>query len=494
MNQAELAEAVLAMSGDGIVAFDRELRCTFWNPAMEHMFGTSACDAVGRRASELLHFHLVDSDHGLFRQILDGQDVILRECPYPPAGRSRPGTYDATYSAWRSQDGTVIGGIGLMRDTTKRHEAEQQVREIETRFQNMADVAPVLLWMADTTSLCTFFNQTWLDFTGNTLEQEWGVGWAEGVHFEDFQRCVDTYMAAFASRRVFAMEYRLRRADGEYRWVIDRGTPRYSPSGQFAGYIGSCVDITDRKELETQLLRAVRVRDEFLSIVSHELRTPVTVLRLQVDSMGRSLERRAMEHLTSGRLAETNAEALAQVGRLTTLIERLLDISRFGEGRLVLDRQEIDLVAMVRAAIETMQPSADLAGCELTLTAPPTLWGNWDPVRLEQVLTNLLANAMKFGAQRPIGVTLSEDDTFARLVVEDHGIGIEPQHRKRIFERFERGVSALNFGGLGLGLWVAKQIVDAHQGTIQVDSAPGEGAKFVVALPRRAVPPRPKDA
>ena len=95
----------------------------------------------------------------------------------------------------------------------------------------MADASPVLLWMSGTDGLCTFFNQTWLDFTGRTLEEEWGVGWAEGVHFEDFQRCMDTYMDAFNERRVFEMEYRLRRADGEYRWILDRGTPRYTPDG-----------------------------------------------------------------------------------------------------------------------------------------------------------------------------------------------------------------------------------------------------------------------
>src|SRR5262249_7526125 len=149
--------------------------------------------------------------------------------------------------------------------------------------RNMADAAPVLLWMAGTDSLCTFFNQTWLDFTGRSIEKEWGVGWAEGVHFEDFQRCVDTYQAAFRAREPFGMEYRLRRFDGECRWILDRGVPRYSPDGTFLGYIGSCVDITDLKELERELQSAVQARDDFLSIASHELRTPLTAVQLQID-------------------------------------------------------------------------------------------------------------------------------------------------------------------------------------------------------------------
>ena len=380
-----------------------------------------------------------------------------------------------------------MGGVGLLRDTSRPQQAERRAQEIESRFRIMADVAPVLLWMSGTDALCTFFNQTWLDFTGRTLEQEWGVGWAEGVHFEDFQRCVDTYMAAFAERRTFEMEYRLRRADGQYRWILDRGTPRWERDGRFAGYIGSCVDITDRKDLELDLLRAVSLRDEFLSIASHELRTPLTALRLQLDSVARSLERRPAEHLASGKLAASTGDARTQAERLTSLVERLLDISRLAEGRLTLDHEELDLVSVVREVVDVMRAPARVAGCELRFAAPPALRGHWDRLRLEQLVTNLVGNATKFGAHQPVDVAIAEDAnghaSAARLTVTDRGIGIDPQDQRRIFERFERAVPARNFGGLGLGLWVAKQIVDAHEGTISVASAPGEGATFTVVLP-----------
>ncbi|MDB4981198.1 MAG: Two-component sensor histidine kinase [Myxococcales bacterium] len=368
-------------------------------------------------------------------------------------------------------------------DETDAEALARRLRETEARFRTMADCAPVLLWMAETDALCTFFNQTWLDFTGRTLEQEWGVGWAEGVYFEDFQRCVDTYMAAFADRRTFEMEYRLRRADGEYRWVLDRGTPRHAPDGSFAGYIGSCVDITDRKDLELELVRAVRVRDEFLSIASHELRTPLAALRLQIDSVARSIERRPEEHLASGRLAASTGAALGQVQRLTKLIESLLDISRFAEGRVTLEREDVDLVALVRGVVDAMAEPARIAGCSLTLTAPSTLCGRWDRVRLEQVVSNLLGNAMKFGARQPIAIDVAVAEGVARVSVRDRGIGIDDRDQRRIFERFERSVSARHFGGLGLGLWVAKQIADAHAGTIDVQSEPGAGATFTLTLP-----------
>jgi PAS domain S-box-containing protein len=487
MNRPGLAEVVLAAGGDGIVVFDRDLVCSYWNAAIERMLGVEAAQALGRALpGELLAVIGPEAPDTLAR-VLAGDEVHLEDCALPArGGRAGPTFFEASYVPWRGPDGSIVGGIGILRDTSRRREAERRAAETESRFRIMADVAPVLLWMAGTDALCTFFNQTWLDFTGRSLEEEWGVGWAEGVHYEDFQRCVDTYMDAFAHRRTFEMEYRLRRHDGQYRWVLDRGTPRHSADGRFEGYIGSCVDITDRKDVEQELLRAVKLRDEFLSIASHELRTPITALQLQLDSVARSLERRPEEHLASGRLSSSTADARAQVARLRVLVERLLDISRFSEGRFSLDREELDLAQLVGRVVDVMREPARLASCELVFQPGPPLRGTWDRVRVEQVVTNLISNALKFGAGHPVEVSLGAQAGAARLSVRDHGVGIDPHSHRRIFRRFERAVSSSNFGGLGLGLWVAKEIVDAHAGTISVESAPGLGATFVVVLPLTA--------
>jgi PAS domain S-box-containing protein len=147
----------------------------------------------------------------------------------------------------------TVGIVVGFRDDTQRREAERVVRESEARFRLVANAAPVMIWMSGVDKLCTYFNQPWLKFTGRSLEAELGNGWSEGVHPEDLTRCSETYIHAFDRREPFAMEYRLRRHDGEYRWILDQGVPRFNEGGSFAGYIGSCSDITERKLAEEAL-------------------------------------------------------------------------------------------------------------------------------------------------------------------------------------------------------------------------------------------------
>jgi PAS domain S-box-containing protein len=179
--------------------------------------------------------------------------------------------------AYFDEQGNVKRVVGMILDITERQRAEETLRESETRFRFVADTAPVMIWMSGTDKLCTYFNKPWLDFTGKSIEQELGNSWAEGVHKDDIQRCLEIYTQSFDRRESFEMEYRLQRHDGEYRWIFDIGVPRYGRDGSFAGYIGSCVDVTERKRAEEARFRhAAIVESSEDAIISKNLDAVIT--------------------------------------------------------------------------------------------------------------------------------------------------------------------------------------------------------------------------
>jgi signal transduction histidine kinase len=223
--------------------------------------------------------------------------------------------------------------------------------------------------------------------------------------------------------------------------------------------------------------RALRLREEFITVAAHELRTPLTALKLQLTRVAR-IANSAPE---GQQLSPGLGTALRQAGRLEALVEGLLDISRWS-GNLNLIRESVDLGTLVREVAERFAESLRRAGCQLHIETRASPIGQWDALRLEQVVTTLLENAIKFGAGKPIEIRIDDRPGIAVLAILDHGIGVPPEDADRIFERFERAVPSTSYGGLGLGLYVARTIVQAHRGSISVDSRPGE-TTFTVELP-----------
>jgi signal transduction histidine kinase len=223
--------------------------------------------------------------------------------------------------------------------------------------------------------------------------------------------------------------------------------------------------------------RAVRVRDDFLLLAAHELRTPITALKLAIQALSRSenVPRRYFGTIER------------QIVRLNLLVDQILDVSRVGGCELPLARSEVDLSDVARNAVARLEGPLRASGSRLAIDAPEAVIGDWDPARLEQVVTNLVANAIKFGAGAPIEVIVRAQGRTAQLAVRDHGIGITPADQARIFGRFERAVSSKHYGGLGLGLYVVQRVVEHLGGSVTCESAPGEGAIFVVSLPRTHV-------
>jgi signal transduction histidine kinase len=294
------------------------------------------------------------------------------------------------------------------------------------------------------------------------------------------------YLEGVRSLMMAPLEHR-RQVVGHITLMRDAGGPAYTEDDAtlLEDLAHRAAQAIENARLYGEAQAAVAARDEFLSIASHELRTPLTALRLALENMRRVSSREAIERLPPQYVERVLATAERQGQRLEKLVAGLLDVSRIHMGRLELDIEEVDLGAAVADAMGHIEDEAAQSGSPIEIRGAPVR-GFWDRLRISQVVTNLLSNAVKYGGGKPVDVEFGpREDGRAFFLVRDRGIGIDPADQPQIFERFERAVSSRNYGGLGLGLYIVKRIVEAHGGTIRVESNPGEGAAFVVELPLR---------
>ncbi len=379
--------------------------------------------------------------------------------------------------------------ISVIEDITARKQAEAALRESESRFREMADCTPVMIWTCDTDRQCTWVNRPWIDFTGRTIAQELGHGWAASVHPDDATATWAVFERAFLERGEFRIEYRLRRWDGEYRWMLTQGVPLFRGE-TFAGFIGSAIDITesrqiaeDQRNARENAEAASRAKDEFLAALSHELRTPLNPVLLI-----------ASEHEQSADLPpQVRADFAAirkNIALEARLIDDLLDLTRISRGKLQLQMEAIDIHAVLHQALNLVRSELEAKQLVITLdlSSPEhRIFG--DSARLQQVFWNIVLNAVKF---TPAGGTIAVRTRLGaersiRVEIIDSGLGIEPEEMPRIFETFGQGKHAHTphrFGGLGLGLAIARLLVERHEGRIWAESeGRGLGATFHVELP-----------
>ncbi|HZZ17332.1 MAG TPA: PAS domain-containing protein [Candidatus Sulfotelmatobacter sp.] len=377
---------------------------------------------------------------------------------------------------------------GVSFDVTQRKLTEEALLESEMRFRVVADAAPVMIWMSDTDKQGTFFNKGWLEFTGRSLDQELGEGWLKGVHPEDLAHCLDVCGAAFGRREPFTVEYRLRRKDGEYRWLIDTGTPRFESDGTFLGYIGSCIDITARKQAElqrqrqdTELARVGRVAlmGEFAASLAHEINNPVGAMVANASAGQRML---ANGQLGTDELRELLADIVADGHRAREVIQGVRNMVRKSETSHAIVRIDDvlrDLLQIVRAeALERnvkikQQINSDAGSVRA------------NRVQLVQVLLNLTLNAFEaMAVNRPDArclVISSNPGSSGEIVIQvrDQGPGFPPGISKELFEPF----FSTKAEGTGMGLAIARGIVEAHGGTLSGENCESGGACFTVRLP-----------
>lgn len=347
----------------------------------------------------------------------------------------------------------------------------------EAWFQTLADASPQLVFTALPGGAGEYCNRTYVEYTGQGMGEMRAGGWLKSIHPEDVPRLHLAWTDADA--RGQTTQFRIRRHDGSYRWFLVALVPLRDPAGRVVRWYASCTEIQAQKESEEAKAQAIEARDAFLSVAGHELRTPLTSALLQVQGA-----QRLVRDLDCGESLERRlGKVAASIERLGSLVDVLLDVSRLGMGRLAIDRCTYDLSAVVATVADRFGEEARRAGVALRARVEPGVQAEGDPLRIEQVVANLVSNAIKYGRGQPVDVEMRRVDGRARLSIQDRGIGIAPENLERIFDRFERGVSERHFGGLGLGLWIARQIVEASGGTIAVASRPGEGSIFTVELP-----------
>ena len=358
---------------------------------------------------------------------------------------------------------------------------------LDARFCEVMDAAPVMIWVSGTDKQCVWFNQPWLAFTGRDMQQELGNGWSEGVHPEDFDRCLETYVSHFEARKEFRMEYRLRRYDQTYRWIDDTGIPRYARDGSFLGYIGSCTDVHEYRETQSELRRRLieitrltRRADAaaIASLVAHELNQPLAAILSNIEAAELHVERLPAP---VGVLRDILVDIRRDNLRAAEIIGHMQRLLRSNEAEV----QKIDLNDIVCMVHEILKPQAAEVGVEMKIRPWRSMLAvRADPTWLQQVVLNLALNAMEAmrdnlpGQRRIVMETRQVGQSKAGLSVSDTGTGIPVDRLANIFEPF-----ASKQGGSGLGLSTSRGIVEVFGGKIWAKNKVEGGAVFQFTLP-----------
>jgi len=460
-------------------------------PSIAGEFRVAAFEAEGIRASREGNIRVYEDTR------LDPRTAPLYEKRYGPLGAR------AMVVVPLHREGRRIANLVAVSDRPRRFEPREialleavaertwnaierlrlaaELREGEARFRHMADHAPVMVWMTAPDARCSYLSRSWYEFTGRTPESSLGSGWLEATHPDDRASAERALLDASVRREAFRLEYRLRRRDGATRWAIEAAVPRFSDEGAFLGFIGSVIDITERKEAEEALREEARRKDEFLAMLAHELRNPLAPIR----NAAHVLKRVGADDAHQQWAAEVIER---QTLHLTRLVDDLLDVSRITRGKVTLQRETLDVSAILQRAVEAVLPLVEAReqGLSVRLPSEP-LRVQGDLTRLVQVVGNLLNNAAKFSeVGGRIQLEAAAEDGDAVIRVRDDGVGLPAELLSRVFDLFTQADRSLDRsqGGLGIGLTLVKNLVERHGGRVEARSeGPGRGSEFVVRLP-----------
>ena len=494
---SDFSSVVELIKDYAVFLLDAKGHVTTWNLGAQRIKGYQANEIVGEHFSRFYTAEDVKKDvpaKALRTALADGR--------YETEGWRvrKDGTRfwaDVVITPVRGAGGEAAGFVKVTRDLTERKAAQENLWQSRERsrllVENLRDYA---IFFVDLSGNLGTWNSGAERMTGYRSDQIVGRHFSilyppeevkEGRPEHDLEIVIRDWRVEYEGWRV--------RKDGSRfqaevsMWVL------YNDSGATVGFIISLKDVTERnKAQEERALRvaaesALRERDDFLSTASHELRSPLSALKLYVQTIYDDFKTGDQERAIT-RLPERLERVQKQADRIEALIGRMITVSVIAGGQIKLDPQNVDLSALSSAVIASMAEEAQRANCKISVQTRGHVQGFWSPAHIEEVVRNLLQNALKFGRDHPIEVEIGADQMHAWLAVKDHGIGIAEADQERIFERFQRAVDLRNYGGLGVGLWISRQLVRASGGEISVRSAPGQGATFTFWLPRFPVDDR----
>lgn len=380
--------------------------------------------------------------------------------------------------------GDRFGVVCHFYDNTQRQLSVDILRQSEKYFREIADASPAMLWVTDANHMCTFLSKNWYVTTGQTEADGMGLGWTKATHPDDQERAAHEFLTAARANQPFSSEYRLRMADGSYRWAVDVGRPRFGNDGDFLGYTGYVIDVNERKAFEQSLERskqaaetANRSRGEFLANMSHEIRTPMAAILGHADIL--------KEHIED----PDNLQVVETIRRngdfLLNIINDILDLSKIDAGKLEIDKARIrpdGVLAEVRSLMDVRAFEKQIP-LRIEFDGSIPEWIETDAVRLRQILLNLVGNAIKFTDEGEVKVVCCFDGRLVFHVI-DTGIGIKPDDQRLLFQPFQQAdnTSTRSFGGTGLGLAICRRLAHALGGDVSLESEFGKGSTFTLSI------------